>query len=324
MGLARKCQISLSDTRYYHCVSRCVRRTFLCGEDKLTGRSYEHRRSWVEERLLFLGQVFCIDVCAYAVMSNHTHVVLYVDDKKTERLSDRAILIRWHKLFKGSPCAHMYLKGEYLDEGQRYFLDKEIQKYRQRLSSISWFMRVLNENIARRANKEDGCTGHFWEGRFKSQALLDEPALMACMAYVDLNPLRAKMANTPEESEHTSIKMRCEQAKMAKQSKLLARFIGSPRKHMPKGLPFELKSYLELVELTGKCIRTDKRGYITKSEAPILERLNIKAQNWLKLTTQFEKVFHGAVGKPHSLDMYCEKLQHKRRRNLNISETLFA
>lgn len=312
MGLARKRQISLSDTRYYHCVSRCVRRAFLCGKDKLTGKSYEHHRGWVEERLLFLEQVFCIDMCAYAVMSNHTHVVLYVDDKKALRLSDRGVLIRWHKLFKGSLFAHMYLKGERLDKGQRFFLNKEIQEYRQRLASISWFMRVLNENIARRANKEDGCTGHFWEGRFKSQALLDEAALMACMAYVDLNPIRAKMANTSEESEHTSIKLRCEQAKVGKQPKQLARFAGSPRKHMPKGLPCELKSYLELVELTDKCIRSDKRGHIAQSEAPILERLNIKAENWVKLTTQFEKVFHGAVGKTHNLDTYCQRQHHKR------------
>ncbi|MCF6437806.1 transposase, partial [Pseudoalteromonas sp. MMG021] len=178
MGLARKRQISLSDTRYYHCVSRCVRRAFLCGEDKFTGKSYEHRRGWVEERLLFLAQVFCIDVCAYAVMSNHTHVVLYVDDKKVQRLSDKAVLIRWHKLFKGSILSHKYLQGERLDEGQRFFLNKEITEYRNRLSSISWFMRVLNEGIARAANREDNCTGRFWEGRFKSQALLDEAALM--------------------------------------------------------------------------------------------------------------------------------------------------
>ncbi|MCF6437815.1 transposase, partial [Pseudoalteromonas sp. MMG021] len=156
----------------------CVRRAFLCGEDRFTGKSYEHRRGWVEERLLFLAQVFCIDVCAYAVMSNHTHVVLYVDDKKVQRLSDRAVLIRWHKLFKGSPQSHKFLKGEYLDEGQRFFLNKEITEYRNRLSSISWFMRVLNGGIARQANREDNCTGRFWEGRFKSQALLDEAALM--------------------------------------------------------------------------------------------------------------------------------------------------
>ncbi|WP_105169675.1 transposase [Pseudoalteromonas sp. T1lg23B] len=324
MGLARKRQISLSDTRYYHCVSRCVRRAFLCGEDKLTGKSYEHRRGWVEERLLFLAQVFCIDICAFAVMSNHTHVVLYVDDKKAQRLSDRAVLIRWHKLFKGSILGHKYLHDERLDEGQRFFLDKEIKEYRRRLSSISWFMRVLNEGIAREANKEDGCTGRFWEGRFKSQALLDETALMACMAYVDLNPIRAKMAKTPEESAHTSIQIRCAQATEGKQPKQLARFAGIPRKHMPKGLPFELKSYLELVELTGKCIRQDKRGHIAKRQAPILERLNIKADNWLKLTTQFEKVFHGAVGKEHALDLYCERQQHKRRHSISNCTTLLS
>ncbi|CAM4308961.1 transposase [Pseudoalteromonas byunsanensis] len=324
MGLARKRQISLSDTPYYHCVSRCVRRAFLCGEDKFTGKSYEHRRGWVEQRLLFLAQIFCIDVCAFAVMSNHTHVVLYIDDKKAQRLSDKAILLRWHKLFKGSKLALMYLKGECLDKGQRFFLSKEIKEYRTRLSNISWFMRVLNEHIARRANKEDKCTGHFWEGRFKSQALLDEAALMACMAYVDLNPIRAKMAKTPEESVHTSIKLRCEHAQAGKQPKVLARFAGCPRKHMPKGLPFELKSYLELVELTGKCIRTDKRGYIEQHEAPILKRLNIQAQNWVKLTTQFEKVFYGAVGKAHNLDVYCARQQHKRRRSIKSSEALFA
>ncbi|OHU88186.1 MULTISPECIES: transposase [Pseudoalteromonas] len=324
MGLARKRQISLSDTRYYHCVSRCVRRAFLCGEDKFTGKSYEHRRGWVEDRLLFLAQVFCIDVCAYAVMSNHTHVVLYVDDKKAQRLNDRAVLLRWHKLFKGSILSHKYLQGERLDEGQRFFLNKEITEYRNRLSSISWFMRVLNEGIARAANREDNCTGRFWEGRFKSQALLDEAALMACMAYVDLNPIRAKISKTPEESAHTSIKRRCEYAQAGKQPKVLARFAGSPRIHMPKGLPFELKSYLELVELTGKCIRTDKRGYIEQHQAPILERLNIKAENWLKLTTQFEQVFKGAVGKERALDMYCERATLKRRRNINNSKALLA
>ncbi|WP_105166585.1 transposase [Pseudoalteromonas sp. T1lg23B] len=324
MGLARKRQISLSDTPYYHCVSRCVRRAFLCGEDKLTGKSYEHRRGWVEQRLLFLAKVFCIDVCAYAVMSNHTHVVLYVDAKKAQRLSDKAMLLRWHKMFKGSKLTLMYLNGERLDEGQRLLLDKEIKEYRNRLSSISWFMRVLNENIARRANKEDKCTGHFWEGRFKSQALLDEAALMACMAYVDLNPVRAKIAKTPEGSAHTSIKLRCEHTKAGKQPKQLARFVGSPRKHMPKGLPFELKSYLELVELTGKCIRTDKRGYIAQHETPILQRLSIQAHNWIKLTTQFERVFHGAVGKTHNLDEYCARQQYKRRRCIKISEVLFT
>lgn len=146
MAIARKRQISLADTKYYHCISRCVRRAFLCGEDHFTGQSYEQRRGWVEDKLLDLAKVFCIDVCAYAVMRNHTHLVLYVDDKKADRLNDKAIVIRWHKLSKA----------------ERIFFNQTVEQYRERLASISWFMRLLNEDIARKANKEDNCTGRFY------------------------------------------------------------------------------------------------------------------------------------------------------------------
>ncbi|TMN93624.1 transposase, partial [Pseudoalteromonas sp. S558] len=218
-----------------------------------------------------LAKIFCIDVCAYAVMSNHTHLVLYVDDKKANRLNDKAIVIRWHKLCKGTALTQKYIQGEKLSKAELIFFNQTVKEYRERLSSISWFMRLLNEDIARRANKEDNCTGRFWEGRFRSQALLDEAALVACMAYVDLNPIRAKMANTPEESDHTSAQLRLTCAMEGKQPKQLLRFAGMPRQIMPKGLPFELKSYLELVELTGRCIREDKRGYIKSTHIPYLE-----------------------------------------------------
>ncbi len=323
MATARKKQISLTDTKYYHCISRCVRRSFLCGEDKFTGKSYEHRRDWVEEKLLILGSVFCIDVCAYAVMSNHTHVVLYVDDKKAKRLSDKAIVLRWHKLFKGNLLSHKLIEGEPLGESEQLILDEHVAKYRERLANISWFMRVLNEDIARRANKEDNCTGRFWEGRFKSQALLDEAALAACLVYVDLNPIRANIAKTPATSGYTSIKKRIDHAKLGKQPKSLLRFAGSPRKKMPKGLPFELKSYIELVELTGKIIRADKHGYINEAQ-PILTRLNIKPENWIKLTTQFSRVFHGAVGREQTITAYCHTLQKRRRKNLANCARLLA
>ena len=92
MPRPRKSLINLSDTSYYHCVSRCVRRAYLCGEDNQTGRSYEHRRQWVEDRLLYLAEVFCIDVCAYAVMSNHTHVVLRINKQKADSLSVKEII----------------------------------------------------------------------------------------------------------------------------------------------------------------------------------------------------------------------------------------
>ena len=324
MAVARKRQISLIDTKYYHCISRCVRRAFLCGADRFTGKSYEHRRGWVEDKLLKLAKIFCIDVCAYAVMSNHTHLVLYVDDKKANRLNDKAIVIRWHKLCKGTLLTQKYIQGEKLSKAELIFFNQTVKQYRERLSSISWFMRLLNEDIARRANKEDKCTGRFWEGRFKSQALLDEAALAACMAYVDLNPIRAQMAKTPEKSDHTSVQKRVDSATIGKQPKQLLRFAGRPRQIMPKGLPFELKSYLELVDLTGRCISEGKRGHIEKTILPLLKRVNISPENWLKLTTQFTRVFHGAVGKVSSQASYCEHLGRKRRANISNSEKLFA
>jgi REP element-mobilizing transposase RayT len=325
MAIARKRQISLVDTKYYHCISRCVRRAYLCGEDHFSGQSYEHRRGWVEDKLLALAKVFCIDVCAYAVMSNHTHLVLYVDDKKAKRLSDKAIIQRWHKLCKGTVLTNKYLQGELLSKAEQLFLAATITDYRERLANISWFMRLLNEDIARRANKEDNCTGRFWEGRFKSQALLDEAALIACMAYVDLNPIRAKAATTPEDSAYTSVKIRLETATRGKrQPKQLLRFSGKPKKHMAKGLPFELTSYLELVELTGRCMRKDKKGHIKNNTLPLLTRVNISLENWLTLTSQFSRVFHGAVGRPASHEGYCEHLQRKRRANVSNCEKLLA
>ena len=110
MPKARKSQICLSDTPYYHCISRCVRRAFLCGEEN--GRSFEHRRQWVEDRIHVLSEVFAIDVCAYAVMSNHTHLVLHVNKEKADALSTEDVIQRWHKLYKGTLLSQRYMSAD--------------------------------------------------------------------------------------------------------------------------------------------------------------------------------------------------------------------
>ena len=234
MTTARKQLISLIDTPYYHCISRCVRRAYLCGEDRNTGQNFDHRRGWVEDKLLALSQVFAIDVCAYAVMSNHTHMVLFVDEATAKGWSTSEVLEHWHQLFKGTLITQQYCRGEELPDYLITSLLETVEVYRNRLMDISWFMRLLNQSIAIQANQEDNCTGHFWEGRFKSQALLDEAALAACMAYVDLNPVRAKLAKTPESSDYTSVKLRVNDAKKSKQPTLLLPFVGNPRQAMPK------------------------------------------------------------------------------------------
>ena len=213
MTRPRSSLISLADTPWYHVVNRCVRRAFLCGRDAVSGQSFEHRRGWIETRIRELASVFTIDVAAYAVMSNHYHAVLRVDAARAAALSDDEVLRRWTQLFTGPVLVQRYLGGapELLGQAEQDKVGEFAQLYRLRLADVSWFMRVLNESVARQANAEDDCTGRFWEGRFKSQALLDEQALLAAMAYVDLNPIRAGMAESLHDSAHTSIAARLDE-----------------------------------------------------------------------------------------------------------------
>jgi REP element-mobilizing transposase RayT len=322
MPQPRSSQISLSDTPYYHCISNCVRRSFLCGVDKYSGQSYEHRREWVEKRMLFLSSVFAIDICAYAVMSNHVHMVLHVDVKQTQVWSDNNVAQRWHRLHRGTLLTQMFVRGDTINQGQQQTLDNTITEYRRRLHDISWFMRNLNEHIAREANKEDDCRGRFWEGRFKSQALLDDAALLSCMAYVDLNPIRAKIADTPETSKYTGIQKRLESIKQPSIKNVLMPFVGNPRQDMPKGIPFSLKDYCELVDITGRVIRDDKAGHIDQQQQAILQRLGLSDEQWLTLTTEFEKHFCYAAGAEQMMNQFKEHTGHQRIRGMGKAKTL--
>ncbi|GIU12867.1 MULTISPECIES: transposase [unclassified Shewanella] len=313
MPTPRKALVSLEDTPFYHCVSRCVRKAFLCGVDKHTGQSYEHRRDWVEQRLLQLAKVFAIDICAFAVMSNHLHLVLRIDAELAKSWSDIEVVAQWQKLFKGDNLNNSFVKGQPLESYQQAIINKRVKDYRIRLMDISWFMRALNEPIARKANAEDKCKGRFWEGRFKSQALLDEAAVMACMAYVDLNPIRAKMADSPETSDFTSIQLRIKAAMKGKQPDSLLPFVGNEQQNMPKGLMFNAKDYLQLIDDTGRIQRHDKRGAISLSSEQLLHRLNIPTENWLKMAAEFTTIFTGPVGNTQELTAYCKHLERKRR-----------
>ncbi|MGL6313402.1 transposase [Vibrio sp. WXL103] len=328
MPKARSEQVSLDDTAYYHCVSRCVRRAYLCGVDEVTGKSYEHRRGWVEERLLRLARVFAIDVCSYAVMSNHTHVVLHVNQVTALGWSAHEVLERWHQLHKGTLLTTRYLSGEQLDDVSLKAVMDIVEVYRQRLYDISWFMRNLNEAIARQANREEGCTGRFWEGRFKSQALLDDAALIACMAYVDLNPVRAHIAPTPEESDYTSIKSRVDTLQVSdgcdpRQPEALFPFVGDPKQEMPEGLPFRLEDYLSLVDFSGRALREDKRGAIAEYHPPILSRLGIDEAVWESLIVSLEKEFTGPIGGEKSLRQYQRQHGLQRMKGVTSARRCF-
>lgn len=327
MTSARRQLIDANATPFYHVINRCVRRAFLCGEDKLSGRSYEHRRGWIVDKIKTLSAIFCIDICAYAVMNNHYHLVLKIDVDKANSLTQKDIISHWCQITKGHAVATKYMNGDTLIDGESMLLDGLITEWHERLSSISWFMRCLNEEIARKANREDECKGAFWEGRFKSQALLDEQALLACMMYVDLNPIRAGIADSLQSTDFTSIQERINSLKSpnhpltipvpqtsssTNQAHIthasLVQFDGAAHLNEQAGIPFHFADYLELIDWTGRAIRLDKKGHIDNQRPKLLNELGIAPDAWLTSAKEFRRQYSGISGR---WDSMCEfKKQH--------------
>ena len=281
-------QVSVENTPYYHCISRCVRRAFLCGKDAQTGYDFEHRRQWIIDRIKLLCSVFAVDLCAYAIMSNHYHVVLKINSEQVCEWSNEEVATRWMQIFTGPVLMHQYLCNADLTGTELKQVAKLLTTWRERLCDLSWFMRCINVPFARLANSEEHCTGRFWEGRFKSQALLDERALLACMAYVDLNPIRAAMAKTPEQSDYTSIQERINQPDSSCLSTL--------DQNVDNAIPINLKDYLELVDWGGREIKRNKRGYIPAHKPPILTRLGMDAKPVLGYLSKDDLPGFGAIG----------------------------
>ena len=124
MPRSRETQISLDATSYYHCNSRCVRCVFLCGKDAVTGQSFAHWRQWIEDKLLELATVFAIDLCAYSVMHNHYHLVLFIDKSTAHNWDELEVVLRWHQLFSITVYSQRYIQGELLTAAEQANLYK--------------------------------------------------------------------------------------------------------------------------------------------------------------------------------------------------------
>ena len=191
----------------YHAFNRTCRRSYLHGVDPLTGVDHSHRRQWFLDRMRFLAGGFAIDVLGFAIMSNHWHCVLRNRPEQVKELSNREVAMRWlaitaRKRAKGKKPGKVQEKAI-----QAILSDKQrIAEIRKRLSDISWFVRLMCQTVARQCNQEDECTGRFFEERFKLDRLESHADVLACMAYVDLNPIRAGMADSlADPSAHVSI-----------------------------------------------------------------------------------------------------------------------
>ena len=319
--MSREAQVDLEVTPYYHCVSRCVRRAFLCGKDAYSGKSFEHRRNWFLERLKMAADAFAIDVCAYAILSNHFHTILRVDVDRAKGWSEGAVLSRYGRFFPRVAKATRALPA-----AQRR---KQVEVLRGRLTELGWFMRVINEHVARRANKEDGCSGRFWEGRYKSQALLDEAAVIASMSYVDLNPVRAGMARSLEGSAFTSIKQRLSESDgkpggNSNRSIPLAPMRGEGRRNGRAMLAIRVDDYIELLEWTGRAVRKRPSGTLRGEPPAVLETLKLRADAWVRTMAGAGLSEQTILGQPASIEAEAVRRGKRWLKGKGCARALFA
>jgi REP element-mobilizing transposase RayT len=328
----------------------------------------------VRGRLRELTGFFAVEVHSYSVMSNHLHVVVRNQPDWVKGWKDEEVARRWLWFFPGPGGT----PGQPAEPDAIRSLCRDREKLallRERLADLSWFMRCLNEHIARRANAEDDCTGRFWEGRFKCDKLSDEGAALACMSYVDLNPVRAGMADSVEASDFTSAQDRLMACRARRQ---LAEFAAGPADPTPAqaeliararvdaqrdawlapiGLPegvhraesaqsllvagnrdcernptssvpptpsappvlastsepaallteLSAERYLELIDWTGREIRSGKRGRISPDLAPVLERLDLDVEAWVGNIERYGGLFYRLAGKLKALRQAAAK-----------------
>jgi REP element-mobilizing transposase RayT len=299
MTLPRSKTVDLNVTHWYHCISRCVRRAFLIAEGEFD------RKAWLDNRLKELNSIFAVSVAGFSIMENHLHLLLRVDPDVAEAWTPMEVAQRWLKLFPPRVCRKPVAPTQEMLEDLASN-PEWVQVHRERLMSLSWFMKCLKEPLSRLVNREEKCRGTFFESRFSSQGLLDNESILAVAAYIDLNPVAAGIAKLPEKSLFTSIKERVEniiaQGRLQDVSEIRngsvaaqnvsegieeehwlvpiedRRSQGAKRAGIKDG--FTLGQYLMLIDCISRKVR-DGKANVSANELSIFERLSIDADTWL-------------------------------------------
>jgi len=337
--LARRETMDPHEVVTAHIFNRTVRKRFLLGEDASSGKNFDHRKIWIEQYLQQFSKQFGVDLLGFSILSNHMHLILRTRPDVVATWSDEEVARRWmmlcphRKNADGSPCQPT--EPEIKSIAGCPVKTKEI---RERLSSISWWMRLLCQRIAMRANREEKEAGRFWQDRYHATVLTDEASLLACSAYVDLNPIRAAMCEKLEDSDHTSVQRRIEgkreestrEAEPNANREALASFLaplsineesdavgpcvsaGSSRCSDKGFLAMSLEDYLLLLDWTARQSVAGKRGKTPACVPPILERLGLAQSSWCELVSDFGKLFSGVAGKPSVVDSMRTPHGHRR------------
>lgn len=346
VGCARSKLLGGQRQAVFHCWTRCVRRAFLCGRDPLTGKDFSYRRDWILRREEQLAGLFAIDIEFRSEMSNHLHLVLRTLPRVARRWSALEVARRWLTVTKLAKCFSDALPVPDPKRVEELAKDKKkIEKLRRRLCSVSWFMGILCENVARRANAEDKCTGRFWESRFKCRECASESALLLVGVYVDLNPHQAGETDNPLTARYTSIYQRLQAQGMRKNAAgrpdaWLAELTVPPERKSDTTLgdrsrtgrrasdlgvlPISLADYVQLLQWTAEQLKSGQRSTIPKDLAKILDHLAVKEDAWLESLVHYERAFGHAVGSAASVAAVAERMELHHMKGASACRKAFA
>ncbi|WP_052329548.1 transposase [Rhodopirellula sp. SWK7] len=336
--LARRETIDPNEVVIAHICNRTVRKCFLMGQDATSGKNFDHRKVWIEQYLRQFASQFGIELLGFSILSNHFHLILRPRPDVVASWDNEEVARRWmtlcphRKNTDGSPCQPTEPEIKSIAG-----CPVKCQEIRERLSSISWWMRLLCQRIAMRANREENETGRFWQDRYRATVLTDEASLLACSAYVDLNPIRAAMCDKLEDSEHTSVQRRIKSAtssdggdetnpaKEGADSFLAPLSIDEGSASIGPGvsananrcsdkgfLTMSLEDYLLLLDWTARQSVSGKRGSTPVCVPPILKRLGLAESSWFELVSDFGMLFSNVAGKPSLVDSMRTPHGHRR------------
>ena len=353
MSRLARCEVfSHDEVAVVHVCCRVVRRCFLMGRDRQSGKNYDHRKDQIEAMLAHFARYFGIDLIAHSILSNHYHLVLRSRPDVVETYRDEEVARRWLMI-----CPLRKDRNDRPAEPTEKELRSitgcpvKLAEVRRRLSDISWWVKLLNQRIGRAANREDNCSGHFWQGRYTATRLLDEASVLACCLYVDLNPIRAAIADSVESQPHTSIARRLQAARQGDNDKpnppssrqtpddverLTAKDFAamlSPLKIEESGgevgavpntegvrcsdkgvLPIGLSDYAALADHLARKHLGGKRGLTPECLPNVLTRIGLLAEELSALVGEFGRLFGPVAGRPASIAVYRGRRTGRRYR----------
>lgn len=324
MATARKYQIYLDLTPYYYCTNKCInkkeRRTFLSGTDPKTKINYDKRKLWVINKIEELQKIFSISICSYAVVEDSYHLVVKSNHEEVNLLSNEEIINRWSKIFISfPPFVQQYISGELKAKTKIKKAEKSISEMRIKMADISWFMRCLNEDIARTANVEDNVAGRFWHQRYETKALLDKTAIIIAMNYVDLLPIINNEVTTLAKCS-TSVKARIKTHKNNKEKTFL---LPIKTKYKANSIDFDLDDYINIINWTSKGILGKQPKKIKDEILASFKKLPINFETWTNLTQNFVNKTSFAVGNPSNLNNFNITTGKKFCKSISFSRELY-